>query len=187
MNWLKNKVRFKKSKNILYFFLLISSLLFSSSCNSLVSKNESYNLGYKDGYIDGLKAGKEEQIKEEKASKKKIEIDPAKNDIPLIPEFVEDTKAEKPDIVIPQKAIVVLEFIRQNKQAPEGYVCGRQFMNYERQLPQRDAAGNTIKYQEWDIYPKINGKNRGAQRIVTGSDGRAWYTPDHYSTFTEMK
>jgi len=28
--------------------------------------------------------------------------------------------------------------------------------------------------------------NRGAERIVTGSDGRAWYTGDHYQHFTEM-
>jgi len=29
--------------------------------------------------------------------------------------------------------------------------------------------------------------NRGPERIVTGSDGRAYYTSDHYTTFTEMK
>lgn len=45
-------------------------------------------------------------------------------------------------------------------------------------LPKRDFHGHSIIYKEWDIYPKIIGKNRGSERIVTGSDGSVWYTQD---------
>ena len=31
-------------------------------------------------------------------------------------------------------------------------------------LPRRDKRGKSIKYQEWDVNPKIQGKNRGAER-----------------------
>ena len=27
----------------------------------------------------------------------------------------------------------------------------------------------------------------GARTVTTGSDGRAWYSADHYCTFTEMR
>jgi guanyl-specific ribonuclease Sa len=37
------------------------------------------------------------------------------------------------------------------------------------------------------MHLKAEGRNRGAERLVTGSDGRAWYTGDHYRTFTEVK
>lgn len=44
-----------------------------------------------------------------------------------------------------------------------------------------------IKYQEWDVNPKIEGRNRGVERLVTGNDDRAWYTKNHYKTFTQLK
>jgi len=43
-----------------------------------------------------------------------------------------------------------------------------------------------VTYKEYDINPKIPGKNRGAERIVIGSDGSVWYTSDHYVTFTRL-
>ena len=69
----------------------------------------------------------------------------------------------------------------------DGYVGGRNFQNRERQLDIKDATGKKIKYQEWDVNPKIQGKNRGTERIITGSDNRAWYTNDHYQSFVEIK
>ena len=54
-------------------------------------------------------------------------------------------------------------------------------------LPRQDAVGNPIIYKEYDINPYQRGVNRGAERIVIGSDGRAYYTSDHYSTFTLME
>lgn len=91
---------------------------------------------------------------------------------------------------IPKAALETLAFVRSHGQAPPGHVGGRRFGNYggggERKLPERDVRGNRVEYQEWDIYPKQPGRNRGAERLVTGTDGRAWYTADHYCSFTEM-
>ncbi|MGO9868230.1 MAG: ribonuclease domain-containing protein [Rhodomicrobium sp.] len=44
-----------------------------------------------------------------------------------------------------------------------------------------------MTYQEWDVNPRVPGVNRGAQRLVTGSDGSAYYTDDHYKTFTQIR
>lgn len=64
---------------------------------------------------------------------------------------------------------------------------GDRWMNRSRTLPATDAAGKAITYQEWDVNPKRRGQSRDAERIVTGSDGSAWYTGDHYETFTRMR
>lgn len=95
--------------------------------------------------------------------------------------------SENGNASIPQKARDVLKYIKANNEAMDGYVGGREFKNRERQLPERDAQGKPIDYQEWDVNPKVDGRDRGAERIVTGSDGRSWYTNDHYRTFTEIK
>ncbi len=88
---------------------------------------------------------------------------------------------------IPNKVLDVLQYIKQNGKAMDGYVGGRVFQNRENQLPMNDDNGNKINYQEWDVNPKVNGQNRGTQRMVTGSDGRSWYTSDHYRSFTLIK
>lgn len=87
----------------------------------------------------------------------------------------------------PQKVYDVLAYVRQNGRAMDGYVGGRRFGNFEGHLPRQDLSGRRIDYQEWDVNPKVKGQNRGTERLVTGSDGRAWYTNDHYNTFTEIK
>ncbi|AYD46501.1 ribonuclease [Arachidicoccus soli] len=87
---------------------------------------------------------------------------------------------------IPQKVYDVLNYIKQNHRAMEGYVGGRVFTNVEQCVPTTDANGNTIHYQEWDVNPHVHGINRGTERILTGSDGRSWYTNDHYKTFTQI-
>jgi guanyl-specific ribonuclease Sa len=53
-------------------------------------------------------------------------------------------------------------------------------------LPRTDARGNPVSYREYDINPYTPGGNRGADRIVIGSDGKAYYTSDHYGTFTPI-
>jgi ribonuclease T1 len=87
---------------------------------------------------------------------------------------------------IPAKVYRVLEYIRQNNAPMNGYVGGRNFGNFERRLPQKDANGRRAKYQEWDVNPQKRGKNRGVERIITSAT-QAWYTDDHYATFTEIK
>jgi len=87
---------------------------------------------------------------------------------------------------IPQKVYKVLAYVRENGRAPEGYQGGRKFGNFEKLLPLKDHAGKPMRYQEWDVNPKKQGKNRGAERLVTSENKRAWYTHDHYDSFTEI-
>ena len=57
---------------------------------------------------------------------------------------------------------------------------GRVFGNRERRLPHGD-------YREYDVNPKRPGKNRGTERIVIEQrTGKAYYSRDHYETFTPM-
>ncbi len=86
----------------------------------------------------------------------------------------------------PDYVIKTLMYIKINDKAPEGYVGGRTFFNREKRLPKTDASGKKIKYREWDVHRKVKGKNRGAERLVTGSDGSAYYTKDHYRTFKKV-
>nr|WP_202927342.1 ribonuclease domain-containing protein [Gordonia desulfuricans] len=64
---------------------------------------------------------------------------------------------------------------------------GVTFRNSEGRLPRTSASGQRITYQEWDVNPKQQGRSRDAERIVTGSDGTAWYTADHYQTFNRIR
>lgn len=88
---------------------------------------------------------------------------------------------------VPAKVAKVLKHIDETGEAPRGYVGGRHFGNFERRLPRRSKSGKNVKYQEWDVNPKVQGKNRGAERLVTGSDGSAWYTKDHYKSFKRIR
>jgi ribonuclease T1 len=101
----------------------------------------------------------------------------------------EGTKRRAADI--PEKATKVLRYIDEHHRAPEGYEGGRDFHNAgasgHRGLPKTDANGKAITYREWDVNPKERGVNRGAERLVTGSDGSAYYTDDHYRTFERVR
>lgn len=88
---------------------------------------------------------------------------------------------------IPPKVYEVLGYIRQHNMAPDGYVGGKRFGNFERRLPLKDGNGKKMNYREWDVNPKRQGQNRGSERLITGSDRRAWYTSDHYGSFTEIR
>lgn len=63
---------------------------------------------------------------------------------------------------------------------------GHPFGNKEKRLPEKDATGKAITYTEYDVN-KYDGVNRDAERIVVGSDGKHYYTGDHYGSFTELK
>jgi guanyl-specific ribonuclease Sa len=92
---------------------------------------------------------------------------------------------------VPEKVQRVLRHIDKTGEAPEGYEGGRTFLNLgrngEESLPRRDGRGRSISYREWDVNPHIPGHNRGAERLVTGADGSAYYTADHYRTFTKIR
>lgn len=64
---------------------------------------------------------------------------------------------------------------------------GDTWNNRDGSLARKDASGRAINYQEWDVNPKQPGQTRDAERIITGSDGSAYYTGDHYKTFTRMR
>ncbi|MDT0347636.1 RHS repeat-associated core domain-containing protein, partial [Streptomyces sp. DSM 44938] len=55
------------------------------------------------------------------------------------------------------------------------------------QLPQFDNAGQEIRYTEWGTVQSADNPNWGGERIVTGSDGSAYYTPTHYQTWIVME
>lgn len=87
---------------------------------------------------------------------------------------------------VPQAAYETLDHILKYNKAPKGYVGGRRFGNYEELLPKKMSSGKKVYYKEWDIYPKIKGRNRGPHRLVTGSDKKAYYTADHYNSFIDI-
>jgi len=99
-------------------------------------------------------------------------------------------KCDAPKSRIPQKATDTLGTVRQTGKAPQGYKGGRPFSNDGRGggrvLPKTDANGNPVTYREFDVNPYQKGVNRGAERVVVGSNGKAYYTGDHYGTFTEI-
>jgi dienelactone hydrolase len=88
---------------------------------------------------------------------------------------------------VPEKALKVLEYVDKNGEAMNGYEGGRNFGNFERRLPQSASNGQRIRYREWDVNPLRQGVNRGAERLVTGSDGSAHYTNDHYASFKKIR
>jgi guanyl-specific ribonuclease Sa len=103
----------------------------------------------------------------------------------------ESGAATRPRQTVPRYVLQVLDTIEKEHRAPDGYEGGREFRNLgrdgEQSLPNFDSNARPIKYQEWDVHPHVQGRNRGAERIVTGSDGRAYYTSDHYSTFIRIR
>lgn len=88
---------------------------------------------------------------------------------------------------VPAYAQEVLAYVRTHNRAPEGYVGGRTFENREQNLPEKDQSNQKIKYREWDVHPKVSGQNRGAERLITGSDDSAWYTENHYRSFIKIE
>jgi ribonuclease T1 len=80
---------------------------------------------------------------------------------------------------VPQKAIDVLKTVRTTGQPPNGYVGGSVFENRENRLP---ADGD---YREFDVDPH-NGQRNAERLIVEWKTKKAWYTGDHYQTFTEL-
>lgn len=101
--------------------------------------------------------------------------------VPVAPEPLKEAR----DSEIPSYVYKTLAHIRETGKAPEGYEGGRHFMNAEKLLPQSDSSGRKIRYTEWDVNPRGD-HNRGAERLVTGSDDSAWFTSDHYRTFKRM-
>lgn len=94
-------------------------------------------------------------------------------------------------VAIPHKVLEVLSRIDAAGAAPSGFKGGGRFLNDGRRgaqaLPRTDGAGSAITYREWDVNPYKPGLDRGVERLVTGSDGSAWYTNDHYNSFIRVR
>lgn len=99
-----------------------------------------------------------------------------------------DTPSDKKkyNASIPNYVIEVYEYVTTHDEAPDGYVGGRIFQNREKKLPKSTPDNQKIKYQEWDVFPHLKGKNRGAERLITGSNRTAYYTKDHYKNFIPL-
>ncbi|ADG77579.1 Guanine-specific ribonuclease N1 and T1 OS=Tsukamurella paurometabola (strain ATCC 8368 / DSM/ CCUG 35730 / CIP 100753 / JCM 10117 / KCTC 9821 / NBRC 16120/ NCIMB 702349 / NCTC 13040) OX=521096 GN=Tpau_0946 PE=3 SV=1 [Tsukamurella paurometabola] len=91
---------------------------------------------------------------------------------------------------VPQRVSDTLAKIDAGDWPPQdgsGTQGGRTFGNFEKRLPATGADGTKVRYTEWDVNIKKPNRGRDAERIVTGSDGSAWYTLDHYETFTRIR
>jgi hypothetical protein len=75
--------------------------------------------------------------------------------------------------------------------AQPGYKGGGKFDNdgsFDSQiLPEFDSKNNPITYKKYDVFSFVKGINRGALRVIIGSDGSAYFTNNHYKTFTKLK
>jgi guanyl-specific ribonuclease Sa len=96
-----------------------------------------------------------------------------------------------PPTPVPASAQDTLGEVDKKGSPPPGYQGGGAFQNDGRGggevLPKTAPSGGPIGYKEWDIKPFQPGVNRGPERIVTGSDGSAYYTNDHYKTFVKIR
>ena len=70
--------------------------------------------------------------------------------------------------------------------ASSGTKGGGKYENNDNKLPSKDSKGNPITYKEYDVNNKSPGKSRDGERFVVGSDGKIYYTNDHYGTFKEI-
>ncbi len=106
-----------------------------------------------------------------------------------------NASADKPIVALDPKTEArvrpVVEYILAHDAPQPETVGGREYRNLGLEegetLPRSDRNGRPIRYREWDVNRKVAGRNRGAERIVTGSDGRVYYTSDHYATFQRIK
>ncbi len=92
---------------------------------------------------------------------------------------------------VPDKAHEILQHIDEKGSPPYRHKGGRTYENDpppgKPVLPKTDSDGNPITYREWDVEPDVKGTDRTRERIVTGSDGSAYYTDDHYDSFTRIR
>ena len=96
------------------------------------------------------------------------------------------TNFNKTAVSIPQEAKDTLAHVDQKGCAPQGYKGGKIFQNDGRNGSQVLPTSG-MPYREYDIYPYNKGVPRGTERIVVGADNSAWYTNNHYATFSKMK
>ena len=106
----------------------------------------------------------------------------------LLPNVATNSNTPGPPTV-PLKALKLLDAI--DAASSPTIQGGKNFKNDGRGggqvLPPTDGQGNAITYRERYVNATPAGARRDAERIVTGSDGSAYYTADHYQTFTKIR
>jgi ribonuclease T1 len=96
-------------------------------------------------------------------------------------------KASAATVSVPPKAHAILNYVQSHHgHAPKGYEGGREFKNWDAKLAKTDPDGKPITYHEYDVNPHKSHINRGTERLVLGSDGKAYYSGDHYNTFVPV-
>lgn len=87
---------------------------------------------------------------------------------------------------IPRAAYSTLIFLKKFHRAPADYHPISVFVARRDELvPTIDEDGKYITYVESHIYPDLE-VLPGPERIILGSDGKAYYTPDYYKHITEI-
>jgi ribonuclease T1 len=73
------------------------------------------------------------------------------------------------------------QFIREIRRGrkPPNVTGGKVFENTNEDLPTKPYG----YYREYDVEPKVVGKNRGKLRIVLGNGGEVYLTGNHYDDF----
>lgn len=107
--------------------------------------------------------------------------------VPVNPGSDQPQLARQQRVAAPDYVWTTLAFVKAHNAPPDNHEGGRTFQNREKRLPQQDDKGRKIRYREWDVHPRRKGQNRGAERLITGSDQSAWFTRDHYRTFTRLE
>jgi len=101
-----------------------------------------------------------------------------------VPVWVHNNNSDR--VPVPDDAQNAPKHMKNRTTVPGTAKGGATFENREGRLPTVDGSGKEITYQEWDTEAPQPNSLRGLRRIVTGSDGEAYYTDDHYDTFTEI-
>jgi hypothetical protein len=99
----------------------------------------------------------------------------------------EQVNAARSEVVEVQKRTTVIDYASQHGGAAQpGYRGGGNYAN--------DGRGGTailpgrgVTFREYDVRPFQPGVNRGRERIIIDSRGRAYYTGDHYISFRRIR
>ena len=142
----------------------------SNTQNSSNSKNSSNNSNVKD------------QNKSENKNSVAIEKNGYYYDLESVVIYI-DTYGHLPNNFITKKEAEALGWQGGSveKYKKGAAIGGNRFGNYEGKLPNQ----NGIKYTECDIDTK-GSSSRGAKRLIFSSNGKYYYTDDHYETFKEI-
>jgi len=90
------------------------------------------------------------------------------------------------DKITLNKIINIVNQIKANNGSPpKGYKGGKKYKNEPKEGDQKLPECNN--YKEYDINPRIKGKNRGCERIIIENDDSVWYINNHYHTFIQIK